>query len=133
MELSRLLSDFIHTTSFSRLPDEVVEFTKLCVLDYLGSALAGAKEKPVQIIDRYVKEMGGEPHSTLFIGGKSSVANAAMVNGAAGHVLELDDIHKGSIIHAGTVVIPAALAIAEAKQSSGEELITAIAIGYDVC
>lgn len=133
MELSRLLGDFIHTTSFSRLPDEVVEFTKLCVLDYLGSALAGAKEKPVQIIDRYVKEMGGEPHSTLFTGGKSSVANAALVNGASGHVLELDDIHKGSIIHAGTVVIPAALAVAEAKQSSGEELITAIAIGYDVC
>lgn len=133
MELSRLLSQFIHSADFHSLPDDVVEFTKLCILDYFGSALNGAREKPVQIIDQYVKEMGGFPQATLFTGGKSSMVNAALVNGAAGHILELDDIHKGSIIHAGTVVIPAALAVAEGKHLSGEDLITAVAIGYDVC
>ncbi|UOQ95642.1 MmgE/PrpD family protein [Halobacillus shinanisalinarum] len=46
---------------------------------------------------------------------------------------ELDDIHKASIIHAATVVIPAALAVSEWKGKSGKEFITAIVLGYEVC
>lgn len=59
----------------------------------------------------FVKELGGQPQVTLIIGGKSSELNAALVNGAASHIVELDDINKVSIIHAATVVVPAVLAV----------------------
>lgn len=133
MSLSKALADFVVRTNYDDLPQEVVAFTKLCILDWLGSALAGAAKPPVRMIDEMVREWGGGAQATLVTGGKTSTAHAALVNGAASHVVELDDIHKASIIHAATVVIPAALAIAESLHKSGKELIAAVAIGYDVC
>jgi 2-methylcitrate dehydratase PrpD len=133
MGLSSSLAQFVVNTKYEDLPEEVIEFTKVCILDWLGSALAGADKAPIQMIKEMVTELGGEEQATLVTGGKSSVTNACLVNGAASHIVELDDIHKGSIIHAATVVIPAALAIAEWKKKSGKEFITAVAIGYDVC
>jgi 2-methylcitrate dehydratase PrpD len=133
MSLSEKLADYILNTSYEDLPSDVVEFTKICLLDYFSSAIAGSEQEAIQIIDELVKEMGGEPQSALVTGGKTSVTQAALLNGAAGHIIEQDDIHKSSIIHAATVVIPAALAISEWKKLTGKELITAIVIGYEVC
>ncbi|MFD4820753.1 MmgE/PrpD family protein [Peribacillus butanolivorans] len=133
MTLSRSLANFIEKTRFEDLPDDVVDFTKTCILDWLGSAIAGKDKQPIKIIDNMVKELGGLPQSTLITGEKTSVIHAAFVNGAASHIVELDDIHKASIVHAATVVIPAAIAIAEWKGKSGGDLIEAVAIGYEVC
>lgn len=133
MELSKKLANYIVNMSYEAIPDDVIEFTKLCILDYFGSAIAGRGKPPIRMIDEFVKEMGGNEQATLVTGGKTSVMNAALVNGAASHIVELDDIHKGSIIHAATVVIPAALSIAEWKQLSGTDLITAVIVGYEVC
>jgi 2-methylcitrate dehydratase PrpD len=133
MALSRRLAGFIARTRYEDLPAETAAFTKLCILDWLGSALAGAAKPPVRMIDELAREWGGSGQATLVTGGRSSVVNAALVNGAASHVVELDDIHKASIIHAATVVIPAALAAAEWLNRSGKELIAAVAVGYDVC
>jgi 2-methylcitrate dehydratase PrpD len=133
MSLSQSLASFIVKTRFEDLPEDVIDFTKICILDWFGSAIAGKDKHPIKIIDDMVKEMGGIPQSTLITGGKSSVTHAALVNGAASHIVELDDIHKASIIHAATVVIPSALAVAEWKGKTGRDLIEAVAIGYEVC
>ncbi|WP_174614469.1 MmgE/PrpD family protein [Virgibacillus ihumii] len=133
MNLSEKLANYIIDTNYEQLPEEVVRFTKLCILDYFGSAIAGSTMDPIRKIDEFIKEMGGDPQANLITGGHSSVTQAALLNGASGHIVEQDDIHKGSIIHAATVVIPAALAIADWKQLSGEKLINAIAVGYEVC
>ncbi|MCG5102169.1 MmgE/PrpD family protein [Oceanobacillus alkalisoli] len=131
-KLSGRLATYIISTTYEDLPEEVIQFTKRCILDYFGSAFSGVDTKPVQMIDEMVRELGGENQATLVTGGKSSVTNAAFVNGAASHVSELDDVHKGSILHAATVVIPAALAIGEWKRLSGKQLITAVVVGYEV-
>lgn len=133
MELSRTLAQWIIHTRYEDIPEDVVQFTKLCILDWLGSALAGREQPPVKMIAQLVDEMGGLPQSHLVTGGKTSVLQASLVNAAASHIVELDDIHKASIIHAATVVIPAAISVAEWKQCSGQELITAIVVGYEVC
>lgn len=133
MSLSRTLASFIRQINYEDLPDDVVSFTKMCVIDWLSSALAGEQHPVIRKMDAVVREWGGNDQASLITGGKTSVTNAAFVNGAASHIVELDDIHKGSIIHAATVVIPAALAVAEWKKRTGKELLTAIVIGYEVC
>jgi 2-methylcitrate dehydratase PrpD len=133
VDLSKTIAQYIAATTYEDLPEDVIHFTKLCILDYFGSAFAGSSKPPIKMIEAFVREMGGEEQATLVTGGKTSVMNAALVNGAASHIVELDDIHKSSIIHAATVVIPAALAIAEWKRLSGKDLITAVVIGYEVC
>lgn len=132
-ELSKRLAQYSVGLTYDDLPAEVVEFTKLCILDYFGSAIAGSEKVPVQMIAELAADMGGAEQAHLVTGGRSSALNASLVNGAASHVVELDDIHKGSIIHAATVVIPAALAVAEWKKLSGKELIAAVVAGYEVC
>ncbi|WP_419878686.1 MmgE/PrpD family protein [Brevibacillus centrosporus] len=133
MSVSKEFARYVTGLTFAQLPSEVVAFTKTCILDWLGSAYAGAKKPPVQMMAQVAAELGGAEQATLMTGGRSSVTHAALVNGAASHIVELDDIHKASIIHAGTVVIPAALAVAQWQQKSGEELIEAIVAGYEVC
>ncbi|WP_339179152.1 MmgE/PrpD family protein [Oceanobacillus sp. FSL W7-1293] len=133
MGLSEKLADYIIDTDYEDLPKEVVEFTKLCIIDYFSSAIAGASQYPVQKIDELVKELGGTPQASLITGGETSVTHAALLNGAASHIMEQDDIHKASIIHAATVVIPSALAVAEWKNLSGKDVIESIVIGYEVC
>ncbi|SFB02662.1 2-methylcitrate dehydratase PrpD [Lentibacillus halodurans] len=132
MNLSEKLANYIINTNYDDLPEDVVEFTKLCMLDYFGSAIAGSKKEPIQKIDELVREMGGKSQASLITGGRSSVYQSALLNGASSHIVEQDDIHKESIIHAATVVIPAALAVAEWKNLSGKDLINAVVVGYEV-
>lgn len=133
MSLSKELAKYVVETTYDDIPEDVVEFTKLCILDYFSSAIAGKDTEPVQKVEELVEVLGGNRQASLINGGKSSAANAALLNGAAGHIVEQDDIHKSSIIHAATVVIPAALAVAEWKNLSGKDLITAVVTGYEVC
>jgi 2-methylcitrate dehydratase PrpD len=67
----------------------------------------------------------------MFGYGRASAAAAALANGVASHILELDDVHKGSTLHAGAPVISAAFAAAERAHCSGQAFISAVAAGYD--
>lgn len=133
MGVTRDLADFVVNTNYDELPKEVVEHTKLCVLDWLGSALAGSLETPARIVASVIEEIGGRRESTV-IGThvKTSHVNAALANGIFGHIVELDDIHEESIIHPAAPVLPAALAVGESTDASGKEFITSIVLGYEV-
>ncbi|MFT9850071.1 MmgE/PrpD family protein [Aneurinibacillus sp. REN35] len=133
MSISRQLASYLVQATYEDMPAEAIEYTKLCMLDWLGSAIAGRNTPPIRMIQEMVEEAGGHPQATLITGGKSSVQQAAFINGASSHIVELDDIHKASIVHAATVVIPAALAVAEWRGASGQELLVSIALGYEVC
>ncbi len=127
------LANFIIETEYDHFPHHVVEHTKLCVLDWLGAAFAGCEAPSARIVQTLVRELGGNHESTV-IGTKfkTSLINAALANGVMGHAVELDDIHAESITHPAAPVIPAALACAEKQDSSGQDLIASIILGYDV-
>ena len=57
---------------------------------------------------------------------------AAMINAAASHYAEQDDVHNGSVFHPAAVVFPAVLAVGQALACSGRELVTAAVAGYEV-
>jgi 2-methylcitrate dehydratase PrpD len=113
------------------LPSAVVADTRRAVLDWLGSALAGALEPPARMTQRVVARLGRSDEATVFGAGRSAAANAALANGVASHILELDDVHKGSTLHAAAPVIPAAFAVAEREHRTGQAFLLAVALGYD--
>src|SRR3954471_10699626 len=78
-----------------------------------------------------VAGLGRSSESTVFGAGRSSAAGAALANGVASHILELDDVHKGSTMHAGAPVISAALAVAEREHADGRAFLLAVTLGYD--
>jgi len=129
--LTRALAEFLSDTAYDDLPPAVVDESYRATLDWFGSALAGALEPPARIAQRVVQAFGAGDESTVLGVGRGSAPAAALANGVASHILELDDVHKGSTLHAAAPVISAALAVAEREHASGRALALAIALGYD--
>jgi 2-methylcitrate dehydratase PrpD len=129
--VSRRLAEVMATTRYDDLPPAVISDAKRSILDWLGSCLAGSIEKPARIAQQIVASLGDSDDATVFNAGRSSAVGAALANGVASHILELDDVHKGSTLHAAAPIIPAALAVAEREGASGKDFILAVVLGYD--
>ncbi len=132
---TRRLAEFCAGLAYDDLPAEAVLRTKELFLDWLGSALAGRGARPVTALEAFAAAMGpGDGAAEILVSRRpSSPYFAALVNAAASHVVEQDDLHNASVTHPGTVVFPAALATAQALRSSGREFIAACAAGYEAC
>ena len=130
---TRELASFLARLRFEDIPHEAVERTKELFLDWVGSALAGSNERPVLTLGRFAGEMGpsGGPSEDLTSRRRTSPLFAALVNGAASHVVEQDDLHNASVFHPATVVFPAALAAAQQTGASGREFLAASVAGYE--
>ena len=127
------LAAFLSGLRFEDIPAPVVRRAEDLFLDWLASALAGRIARPVQALEAVAAAMGpaGGPCEILISRRRTSPLFAALVNGAASHVVEQDDVHNGSVFHPGTVVWPAVLAAAQQIGASGRLLITAGVAGYE--
>jgi 2-methylcitrate dehydratase PrpD len=129
--VSRRLADMLARTTYADLPVSIIAETERSILDWLGSALSGAIEPPARFVQQVVARFGTSNESTMFASGRSSAAGAALANGVASHILELDDVHKTSTLHPGAPIIPAALAVAEREHLDGPSFLLAVALGYE--
>jgi 2-methylcitrate dehydratase PrpD len=129
--VSLALAEVLSATSYDDLPHDVIDHTKRSILDWLGSALGGSIESPARMAQQVAAGLGASNESTMFGAGRASAAAAAFANGVASHILELDDIHKGSTVHAAAPIIPAALAVAEREHAAGCAFIAAVTVGYE--
>lgn len=130
----KMLSRFVCHTRYETLPETVVCCVKERIIDIMSAAMAGASlwEKSGEII-KTAKDMELAGNSTV-IGRNVTVSfpAAAAINCAYAHSVELDDGHKNAGIHAGAVVVPTALSLAEKIGVGGSEVIAAIVVGYEV-
>jgi len=127
------LAAFLAGLRFEDLPPAVVERTKDLLVDWAGSALAGRGARPVRVLERFARAMGpaGGPAEILVSRRRTSPLFAALVNAAASHVVEQDDVHNAAVVHPGTVVFPAVLAAAQDRRASGREVVVAAVAGYE--
>jgi 2-methylcitrate dehydratase PrpD len=102
----------------------------LHLLDWIGCAIAGAASDVGRIVAGYGRTLGRGSAKAIGAGRREAGA-AALINGCFGNVLEMDDIHRTSILHPGPVVIPAALAVAERDDSASATLLDGIVRGYE--
>jgi 2-methylcitrate dehydratase PrpD len=127
------LASYISGALDRELPPPVVAKTKMHVLDTIAAMVSGSRLKAGVAAARYVEILGGKPVATV-IGTPmlTSTVNAALANGMAAHGDETDDSHLKARFHPGCGVVPAALATAEAAGRSGNDLLRAVALGYDI-
>ena len=130
---SKILSEFVAGLSFKDLPAAVIDRAEKAFVDWFACALAGRGARPVQIVENFAAEMGptSGPSEILVSRRRTSPYFAALVNGVASHVIELDDLHSGATLHPGVVVFPAVFAAAQQTGASGPEFITAAVAGYE--
>ncbi len=128
------LATFAATLRFEDIPAPVLRRAEDLMLDWFASALAGKGARPVETIARFMQRMGPSdgPSEILINRTRTSPLTAAVINAAASHFAEQDDVHNGSVFHPAAVVFPPALAVAQALGSSGAELLTAVVAGYEV-
>ena len=131
--LTRTLADYASNLRFEDVPEDVCAVVKHCVLDWLGVTLAGSREDAGRIVCEEALEQGGAPQATL-IGHarRTTVGQAALVNGTASHALDYDDVHFAFLGHPTVTVVPAVLALAERDGRSGTDLMTAFVAGVEV-
>lgn len=129
--LARYVSEF----RLEDAPAAVIEAAKACILDTLSVAL-GARENPLyQSVKATYLRFDDHAPGTCSIWGspeRALLRTAVFLNAAAGHTLELDDVHTGSKTHIGTVVVPAAWTAAEYLGKSGRDLLEAVICAYEV-
>jgi 2-methylcitrate dehydratase PrpD len=131
-EVTKALAARSAALGYDDLPEPARAVARQCVLDYFGVAIAGAGDSLVAILLDETAEAGGAAQASL-IGrpGRLPVLSAALVNGAAAHALDYDDVNLAMPGHPSVAILPALLALAELKGSSGRETMAAFAAGYE--
>jgi 2-methylcitrate dehydratase PrpD len=131
-DLTKTLAAQASAVTYDDLPEPVRALARQCVLDYYGVALAGADDPLVDILLAELTEAGGATQASV-IGDKARLPSlsAALVNGAAGHALDYDDVNLAMPGHPSVAILPGLLALAEQRRSSGREVVTAFVAGYE--
>jgi len=136
VSLTERLAQFTAQSRYETLAADVVTAVRRAVLDTAGVTVAGALEPAGRIArDRAARGspgIGGDGASVLGTDVRATPAEAAWANGTLGHALDFDDVSTSMRGHPSVVVLPAALALAESRDASGRDLISAFAVGFEV-
>ncbi len=132
--LATRIGEFSTASTYDTLPAEVVDSVRKRVLDVLGICVAAAPLDTSRGARRFALDQGGRAVATAVgLPQRLPAPLAAFVNGVLAHSLDYDDTHLPSVLHPSAAVVPAALAVAQATDASGEATIAAIACGLEVC
>ena len=131
--VTRRFAEFAAGLTFDDLPQQVREHLTLFMLDYLRVASLGQRMPWSAWATNLARELGGAGHSTvLFSTDRTDPERATFVNTTYSGSIDADDVHVGSMLHPGCIVISAALAIGEARHLRGDKILAAIAAGYEM-
>jgi len=125
------VSSFVADTNFLDLPHSAVDRARRVLVDTIAAIAAGSAEPEVMaLVKRTATQTGA---STLIGSGRSAdPSTASFLNGTAGTFLELDEGNQFSRGHPGIHALPAIMALAEQRRSTGREFLTALIIGYEI-
>jgi 2-methylcitrate dehydratase PrpD len=117
---------------YEDIPEPAQALARQCILDYFGVAIAAADDPLVRILLDEMVEAGGAPQACV-IGhaARLPALSAALVNGAAAHALDYDDVNMAMPGHPSVAILPGLLALAELTGASGREVVTAFIAGYE--
>ncbi len=127
------LARFALGLSLDRVPETVRASARAAILDGLACAVAGRDERVTRELRGFALEQGSHPRATLWgTGERVSPALAALVNGTAAHALDFDDVSWAMNGHPTVPLLPAAFACAETVGATGEQLLRAYVVGFEV-
>jgi 2-methylcitrate dehydratase PrpD len=134
MEIAREMASKCLEIEYPKLSEAVVDRVKYLLLDHLGVTVRGAQSESSAAVQRFLNRISSDNQGVPVIGTalKAEASMAALANGAAAHAPELDDVVNAASLHPGVCVMPAALSAAVLADSTGKQLIAAVAAGYEV-
>ncbi len=134
--IARRLADKIHAVRWDDLPLDAVHWAKIGILDTIACTLAGVPE-PCTRIAMGLPGVAEAPGPALAYGGpRTSILDAALINGVASHALDFDDVNNHIGGHPSVPLVPAIFAVADAGDGkaggiSGKDVILAYVAGFE--
>ena len=130
---SQALAEFATSLRYEDIPTNVLDRARIHILDGLGNGLASNSFPFAKPSLNAVAELSATADGSTIIGNSLRAAprDAAMMNGILIHGLDIDDTHLQAIVHPTAAVLPAVMAVAEDKDLSGKEFLTAFCIGME--
>jgi 2-methylcitrate dehydratase PrpD len=131
--MMRELSAYIADALKRPLPAEVVEKAEHHILDTIAAIAVGTRLKPGKVGLNVMRSEGGRPECTVgFTAERAPVVHASFAVGMIAGAGETDDSHYLARMHPGCAIVPPILATAELLDSSGDEFLKAVVLGYDI-
>ncbi|MGJ3561388.1 MmgE/PrpD family protein [Streptomyces sp. INA 01156] len=133
MSPTEQLIDFVRSTRLDEIDLEARRIVRTMITTVLGTTVAGAGEDGCRELRGLLLENGGAPQATSLVhGDRLPAASAALLNGVMARALDYCDAMEPGL-HLGSSLVPAALAAAEFRGGvSGEEFVTAVAVGAEL-
>lgn len=129
--ITRKAAEFVAGFDGSTAPEAARHAVRMGFVDCIGCMLAGAKEPAVGLASVIAAPLPGSNEAVPAVNGHSySAADAALINGVAGHVLDFDDVALAG--HPSTVLVPAIMALGHELRASGQEAMDAYLVGYEL-
>jgi len=134
MSTARELANFLTGMTAADLPAQALDHAAMLVASTIASAAMGSGIASAAIIRDLARERGGAPQASVWFnaGAKLPISDAAQVNAVMSDAAASDDSDLRNIVHCGTPLAAASLAIAECHGAGGEEVLTAIVLGYEL-
>jgi len=131
--MSKEIIDFIKNSKYEDFDKTVIDEAKKCLLDTIGTCIAGSTTELSKIVNDFSKEYysGDDSHSFIH-GTKMSQLGALFVSAMS---IDAFDMHDGYVLakgHVGVSIIPAALLIRSQNNITGKELLANIIVGYEI-
>ena len=133
--MTEKFAEFCEQLKYEDLSPEVIKRTKLLILDTVGIIIRARHdaESTSSLVSAIEKLEMSNGSCQVFSDKKTySPSAAALLNGTLAHSLDFDDTHAEASLHSSAPILSAALAAAQMNKSSGQELITACVVGYEV-
>lgn len=127
------ITEYVCKLQFEDIPSDVVTRAKLVVIDTVAAISAGAQEEEIKKLSKFLNVSDRKGASSVIGSGfKTEALKAALLNGASGTFLEIDEGNQFGRGHPAIQLLPAVISVAEEKKLSGKDLITALAVGYEI-
>ena len=128
---TRALCQYVAQAHYKDIPKEVIESTKPYILDSIGNSIGGSRLEPGKIIIELLESMGGTAEASVMATGKEvPLLHAVYLNSFLANVLDFDDTYT-NMAHPGATVIPPAIGVGEKIKATGQQLLTAVVVGYE--
>ncbi|MDQ7783991.1 MAG: MmgE/PrpD family protein [Desulfomonilaceae bacterium] len=133
VQFTRTIAGFVAATDAAEIPYAAYEHAKIAFMDWFAVTIAGKDDPLVDKLIRYAELMGGNEQATILGHGiRKTVSQAALINGSASHALDYDDTLRTFLGHPSVTLFPGLLALAEWREASGKDLLSAYLIGLKV-
>ena len=132
--LLQRFGSFAESVTYDNLPAAVTQSLKERALDTIGLCLAATPLDTSRMMIEMVSQWGGHAEATAIgTSQRMPAPSAALINGTLAHSLDYDDTHLPSVLHPSASLIPGVFAAAEAMNANSQDVLAALAVGYEMC